>query len=241
MKIKPEIPAQQATGFNSGGTPSRLPLADIDLLIFDLDGTLVDSRDDLCDAVNYSLEQMGKPLLTYDQLPPLLGDGIGRLLEGAVRTNDAAELKQARHYFDEFYGEFHTRKTVCYPGVKETLAYFRHKKKAIFSNKLHGFTEGITRRLELTPLFDLVLGAQPGAFPLKPEPGGLQYILQRLGVPAAKALMVGDSTHDIEAARAAGLRTCAVTYGYRSAADLAAARPDFTINTLPELQQLVAL
>lgn len=232
----PDRTLATSTATRQQTTPTAL--TDIDLLIFDLDGTLVDSRHDLADAVNYALEQMGKIPLAYEQIPPLLGSGIGKLLEDATGTDDAAELIQARRFFDEYYGDFFARKTVCYPDVQETLEYFSSKRKAIYSNKFQAYTEGIARQLGIYPLFDIVQGANPGLYPLKPHPKGLQLILERLEIPAERALMIGDSTHDLEAAKAAGIRTCAVTYGYRSLEELLACEPDFTI---PRLKDLVVL
>lgn len=210
----------------------------IRLLIFDLDGTLVDSRFDLADAVNYALERLGKPKLTYEELPPLLGSGLSYLLQKATLEEDSAILRHARRLFDEYYGQHHADKTRCYPGVKETLAALPHLKKAVYSNKAQDFTEAIIRELGLAPYFDKVMGAQPDKYPLKPDPAGIRIILEALGIPPEIALMVGDSTHDMEAGQAAGLRTCAVTYGYRPAEVLREAEPDYMIEGFPELLKL---
>ncbi|MCO6477701.1 MAG: HAD-IA family hydrolase [Phaeodactylibacter sp.] len=210
----------------------------IRLLIFDLDGTLVDSRFDLADAVNYALERLGKPKLTYEELPPLLGSGLSYLLQKATLEEDSAILRHARRLFDEYYSQHHADKTRCYPGVKETLAALPHLKKAVYSNKAQDFTEAIIRELGLAPYFDKVMGAQPDKYPLKPDPAGIRIILEALGIPPEIALMVGDSTHDMEAGQAAGLRTCAVTYGYRPAEVLREAEPDYMIEGFPELLKL---
>lgn len=210
----------------------------IRLLIFDLDGTLVDSRFDLGDAVNYALERLGKPKLTYEELPPLLGSGLSYLLQKATLEEDSAILRHARRLFDEYYSQHHADKTRCYPGVKETLAALPHLKKAVYSNKAQAFTEAIIRELGLAPYFDKVMGAQPDKYPLKPDPAGIRIILEELEVPPEKALMVGDSTHDMEAGRAAGLRTCAVTYGYRPAETLKEMKPDLMIGAFAELMAL---
>ena len=211
---------------------------DIQLIIFDLDGTLADSRFDLADAVNYALEKLNKPLLSYEELPPLLGSGLSYLLQKATDTEDAQILQQARQMFDEYYSRNYVKKTRCYPGVEETLATLPQIKKAVYSNKAQDFTEAIIRELGLAPLFDKVMGAQPGRYPLKPDPAGIRLILEELDIPPGKALMVGDSTHDIEAGKAAGLHTCAVTYGYRPAEVLKEAKPEFMIGAFAELLEL---
>ena len=217
---------------------SPVPGDGIRLIIFDLDGTLVDSRFDLADAVNHALENMGKPRLSYEELPPLLGSGLSYLLEKATRETDPSVLRRVRHLFDEYYSRHYADKTRCYPGVRDTLAALPHLRKAVYSNKAQDFTAAIIRELGLAPYFDKVMGAQPDKYPLKPSPAGIRIILEELGIPPESALIVGDSTHDIEAGKAAGLRTCAVTYGYRPAEVLKEAGPDFMIGAFSELLRL---
>ncbi|MCB0549409.1 MAG: HAD-IA family hydrolase [Phaeodactylibacter sp.] len=214
-------------------------MEDIRLLIFDLDGTLVDSRFDLGDAVNYALEKLGKPLLHYDELPPLLGSGLSYLLQKATGEVTPGTLQRARQLFDHYYGSHHADKTRCYPGVQETLAALPHLKKAVYSNKAQGFTEAIIRELGLAPYFDKVQGAQPEKYPLKPDPAGVKAILKSLDIGPEKAMMIGDSTHDLEAGKAAGLYTCAVTYGYRPADVLLKMRPDYVIGSFAELLEFL--
>ena len=213
----------------------------IKLLIFDLDGTLVDSRFDLADAVNYALKKLKKPQLTYGEIPPLLGSGLGYLLQKATGEEEPAVLQHARQLFDEYYSHHYADKTRRYPGVKETLAALGHLKKAVYSNKAQAFTEAIVRELGLAPYFDAVMGAQPDRHPLKPDPAGIRIILGQLSIPASQSLMVGDSTHDMEAGKAAGMLTCAVTYGYRPAEVLKKMSPDLMIEAFPDLMKLPQL
>lgn len=211
----------------------------IQLIIFDLDGTLIDSRFDLADAVNYALDKMGKPLLSYDELPPLLGSGLSYLLQKATKEENPSTLQQARQLFDEYYSRHYADKTRCYPGVKETLSALPHLRKAVYSNKAQAFTEAIIRELGLGPFFGQVMGAQPEKYPLKPDPAGIRIILESMGIAPERAIMVGDSTHDMEAGKAAGLHTCAVTYGYRPAGALKEAKPDCMIGAFAELLELL--
>jgi phosphoglycolate phosphatase len=206
-----------------------------ELIIFDLDGTLIDSQYDLAYAVNYTLAELGLPPIRYEHLPQMLGSGLMHLIQTAAGSDEPELLRQARQIFDRYYAEHNTEKTRCYAGVPETLAALSGYKKAVYSNKMQRFTEDIVHKLGLAPYFDLVLGAQPERFPLKPDPAGILLILAELSVAPARALILGDSTHDIEAGRAAGLRTGAVTYGYRPAEALAAAGPDFMIGRFEDL------
>ena len=207
-------------------------------MVFDLDGTLVDSRYDLADAVNHAMKKLGRPRLAYDDLPPLLGSGLGYLLEQAVGTDDAGQVQRAKQYFDEYYEQHFTDKTQLYPGVMITLQALGAYRKAIYSNKMQYFTDRIAEALGLRAQMDVVQGAQPEKYPLKPDPEGLRRILRKLDIDAGKALMVGDSTHDLEAGRAAGMETCAVTYGYRPAEVLRRQSPDYTIDQFSELLKI---
>ncbi|NBC07519.1 MAG: HAD-IA family hydrolase [Bacteroidetes bacterium] len=210
-------------------------LDEFDLLVFDLDGTLVDSRYDLADAVNFAMEKMGRPQLAYDDLPPLLGSGLRYLLEKAAGTADRQQVERAKQHFDDYYEQHFTDKTRLYPGVMSTLQALDAKTKAIYSNKMQYFTGRIADALGLREHMAMVQGAQPESFALKPDPEGLYRILRKLDTPANKALMIGDSTHDLEAGRAAGMKTCAVTYGYRPAAVLKKQSPDYIVDRFPDL------
>ncbi|HEB61792.1 MAG TPA: HAD family hydrolase [Bacteroidetes bacterium] len=211
----------------------------IELIIFDLDGTLVNSQFDLADAVNFALQKMGRPLITYEQVPNMIGSGVRKLLELALGNFNAEELAEARQHFDFFYHKNYTNKTNYYKSVPDVLEYFSHKKKAVYSNKAHPFTVEIIRKLGLQPHFDKVLGAHPQRYAPKPSPEGIQLILKDLNINPENTIMVGDSTHDIHAAQAAGIFTCAVTYGYRPVAVLQPTHPDLIIDDLSELKKYI--
>lgn len=214
-------------------------LEGIELLIFDLDGTLVDSQYDLADAVNFALFRMAKPQFAYGVILPMLGGGVRSLISQAFETSVPEEIDEALGFFNEFYAKNHAVKTDYYPGVRETLGKLRNKTMAVLSNKPHSFTEGIMAKLDHEGYFDLVLGAKPEIYALKPSPEGLRTILQKLNIAATKALMVGDSTHDIMAAKSIGMRTCAVTYGYRSKEVLAGEEPDIMVDSFAALAEVI--
>ncbi len=213
-------------------------MKNFELYIFDLDGTLVNSQYDLCDAVNHALSQLGRPLIDISQMPALLGEGITRLLERVLCTDDPQLVAQSRRHFDAYYHKHYTRKTRPYEGVVEVLEALSWAHKAVCSNKHHDFTKGIIKALGLAPYFDIVLGAQPERYRLKPAPDAIKLILEQLNVSPQHAIIIGDSTHDIEAGHAAGIHTCAVTYGYRPAKLLRQAGADWVIDDLREVLQL---
>ena len=223
-------------------TPQNLhtTLMSLQLLIFDLDGTLIDSRFDLADAVNHAMKKLDKPAISYEQLPGLLGSGLNYLLETAASSSDKSVLQTARKHFDEYYEAHYVHKTRPYPGVQSTLSELSKKLQlAVYSNKLQYFTTKVVEGLDLAPFFDIIQGAAPERYPLKPHPAGIQRIIKQLGISATNTMMIGDSTHDIEAGKAAGVKTCAVTYGYRQKEILKATAPDNMISRFEELLDII--
>ena len=126
---------------------------DIELIIFDLDGTLVNSQFDLADAVNHALAQLNRPLIKYEQVPAMLGGGVNKLLELALKNYTSAEFKKMHSHFVEYYNNNYTNKTKAYPDVVEVLDFFNQKKKAVYSNKVHAFTVEIISGLGLNKYF----------------------------------------------------------------------------------------
>ena len=210
-----------------------------DLVLFDLDGTLVDSRQDLAQAVNHALAALGQPPLSVDMITSYVGDGISKLLQRSMKNLSNDELQRGRQAFREYYAEHVADFTRPYDGVPEMLAHFRDKKKALLTNKDQTFTESLLQQLDLGRFFDAVVGGNSG-FEVKPDPEALLSILQKLGVLATKALMIGDSSNDILAGKNAGVATCAVTWGYRPEAELAALQPDLIVHKPEEIIDLVA-
>ncbi|NUM75361.1 HAD-IA family hydrolase [candidate division KSB1 bacterium] len=213
-------------------------LRDKSLLIFDLDGTLVDTRLDLATAVNHALQQLGRPPLPLAVLTGFVGDGARTLVARALGNPEINDLETALRFFRAYYAEHLVDHSRLYDGVLETLQHFRHKKKALLSNKPQEFTEPLLARLDLSKFFDVIVGARPD-LKLKPDPQPVHFILDQLGVPAAGALIIGDGENDVLAGKAAGITTCAVTYGIRPAEKLLPLQPDFVIHNFSELKALM--
>lgn len=212
----------------------------IELIIFDLDGTLVDSQYDLGDAVNYALAELNREMIPQEKIPKLLGSGITKLLEFSMGTYSNEELTKAKKIFMDFYSQNYTQKTTFFPEVPNVLKHFSSLKKAVFSNKYHPFTVDILENLALDHHFELIQGILPDGIQPKPHPEGIHFILEQLQIKPANTLMVGDSTHDIEAGKRAGTYTCGVSYGYRPLSVLKNTTPDFLIDNLSELKNIIA-
>lgn len=210
-------------------------------IIFDLDGTLVDSARDLQDAANALLTEQGLRTISLDELKAMVGDGVVKLVERALTATggDLSRLPVLAARFLEIYAADAARHTEAYPGVPETLEGLRRLglSLAVVTNKPYAATIDILETLGLRGFFGAVVGGD--TLPeRKPHPAPILAALERLGVAPEAALMVGDNYHDVQAARAAGTRAVAVTYGYshKPHAELGA---DRLIDAMPELLPVV--
>jgi len=210
----------------------------IDLLIFDLDGTLADTRRDLTDAVNHVRAAFGRAPLDVRTVTGYVGDGVAKLLERALPGLSASERAEARAAFDAFYSSHYCDHTRPYPGIAELLGHFAHKKRAVLTNKAEPFVAPMLERMGLRSCFDAVQGARPG-LPPKPDPAPVLRLLDRCNAAPERTLLIGDSPQDIRAGQAAHVHTCAVTYGFRPAAELRALAPDFLIDHPQALRSLL--
>jgi phosphoglycolate phosphatase len=188
----------------------------IKLIMFDLDGTLVDSSIDLTNALNYALEPCGLEKLTVAQTKNLVGEGITKLIENLLGPDRHDLHTLILDRFMTYYSDHLVDFTVPYPGVVETLKEMFFFRKAVISNKRESLSKAVLGQLGLLQYFDLVLGSD-SIGEKKPSPGPLMRVMETLSCRPAEAVIVGDSNFDIEAGRAAGTLTCAVTYGYREA------------------------
>jgi 2-phosphoglycolate phosphatase len=206
----------------------------VDLLMFDLDGTLANTGRDLADAVNYTREHFALPPLPDALVKSHVGRGPEYLLKHSLPEKFPDCFQEVMRVFLGRYEDHLVDTTVLYPNVEEILEFFRGKKKVVISNKLHYLTSAVLRGLGVEGRFDAILGGDSGP-EKKPHPALLIQVLERFQVDANQTIFVGDSDVDIEAGKRAGVMTCGVTYGLGSKEDLIAASPDFLIDDLSEL------
>lgn len=209
----------------------------IDLLIFDLDGTLADTRKDLTNAVNYARKQFGLSKLNIDTVMQYVGQGARRLLERALPPEHQNHIDEALKNFCEYYTQHALDFTTLYPSVRETLEHFKNKKMAVISNKPEDLSRIVLQGLGIDTYFDLILGGDSLTV-MKPDPEPIFHVLRELEVKPERAVMIGDGTTDMEAGKQAGVHTCAVTYGYRPRETLLASEPEFVIDDMKELISL---
>ena len=212
----------------------------VGLLIFDLDGTLIDSRTDLVLSVNATLEYLCRPQLHDETICSYVGEGAPTLIRRAIGAGyTEEEAARGLDFFLRYYRKHKLDNTRLYPGVPETLERLAngHGSKrrilAVLTNKPEYVSWEILEELDLNRLFRVVYGGN--SFPTKkPDPLGAHRILRDTGVAAGAAMMVGDSDVDIQTGINAGTWTCGVTYGIGTL-ELESNPPDLLVHSLPEL------
>lgn len=211
-----------------------------DLIIFDLDGTLIDSLADLTDATNHMLTTIGRAPLAEQEVRLLVGQGARRLVERALPGADETGIERALSLFIDYNHRNIAVRTVLYPGVRETLDALRARgaRLAVVSNKNVDLCLEVLAVLAIEGYFDAVLGAD--SLPQrKPSPEPVLKLLADFGVGAGRAAMVGDSINDIAAGKGAGVTTVGCTWGYGVPEELVDA--DFLITNFPQLLNLPML
>jgi len=191
--------------------------------IFDLDGTLIDSLEDLADALNFMLAERGYPRQPLEMLPKFIGDGVHKLVERALPPDalEEANLQDCVAAYQTYYETTWDKKTKPYAGMPETLAELRQRgfKLGVLSNKPHVFTVKCCTRFFPPGTFDAAFG-QRSNVPRKPDPAGAFEILRQFGLAAKDSFYVGDSGIDMALAKSAGMPAVGVLWGFRGEAEL---------------------
>ncbi len=195
----------------------------VQLVIFDLDGTLLNSIDDLATSTNHALQYYGYPQHDLGKYPFFVGNGIAKLIERALPTNARTPeiVTQVKEEFIHYYQQHKTDFTRIYPGITETLNTL-HKagcKLAVASNKYHQGTQELIHHFFGDHLFDVVLGQREN-IPVKPDPAIVYDILKQTGIAPEHTLYVGDSGVDMLTAANSGITSIGVTWGFRPQEEL---------------------
>ena len=210
------------------------------LVIFDLDGTLLDTLDDLSAAVNYAMEQRGFPQHTREEYMKMVGHGARNLMSQALpleHAHDEALIDAVLADFRSYYNAHIDVYTKPFPGIPQLLDRLHQKdiKLAVASNKFQEGTEHLIKEFFPDIPFVAILGNRPSN-PLKPDPEVVEEILQKAGLSKADTIMVGDSDTDMETAVNGGIRGIAVGWGYR---DMRGIEGLTVVETIEELQKLL--
>ena len=185
------------------------------LFVFDLDGTLVDSRRDISDAANALLESCGAPALPEDRIGRMVGDGAATLVARAFEASGVERPSDALERFVALYSQRLIVHTKPYPGMVDALENLAGRAAlAVLTNKPLAATRAILEGLDLARFFAHDVVGGDGPFPRKPDPAGLKHIQTRASVPASASVLVGDSIIDFRTARAANTPICVARYGF---------------------------
>ena len=209
--------------------------------LFDLDGTLINSLEDLTDAANWMLSQAGFPTHSLEEYRYFVGNGVYKLVERCLPEwhRKAEEVLAHKAIFDARYEAHCMDKTRPYPGIMEVLIELKARGAGlgVLSNKSDDFVQKITEGLFGDGIFDVIRG-QKDSVPKKPAPDAVWKILEEQGISRGETLFIGDSNVDILTAKNAGLPSAGVSWGFRPEEELISAGADFLIRKPSELLQL---
>ena len=198
--------------------------------MFDLDGTLANTGQDLADAVNYTRAHFNLPGIPEPLVYAQVGHGVEYLLKHSLPEETPDRFAEVMRVFLDRYENHLLDATTLYPDVAETLQRFAGKKKAVVTNKTHRFAIAILRGLAIHDQFDAIIGGD-SVGQKKPHPAVLNHILTRFDFDAGRAAIIGDADVDVQAGKAAGVMTCGVSYGLGNFDQLVAAGPDFMVDS----------
>ena len=216
-----------------------------EMILIDVDGTLVDSVPDLAYCVDELMKQLGRPTHGEAKVRNWVGNGVERLCRRALigqldgEPSDE-EFEQAYPIFLDLYAENTSKRSHLYPGVREGLDYLKAAgyRLGCVTNKVAQFTLPLLRDLGIHDAFEVIVCGD--TLPVKkPDPRPLLYAAEQLGVMPEQSLMLGDSMSDVKAARAAGFQIVCMSYGYNHGVDIRDSQPDAVIDSMVELKGLL--
>lgn len=207
------------------------------LILYDLDGTLVDTREDIARAANHMRAEMGMGPLPRETICGFVGLGLRQLVQGCLETEDPRQIEQGTQFYRAHYTEHLLDHTALYPSVQEVLDHFRERSQAVVTNKPNPYSREILEALGVAGYFMEILAGNSD-YPKKPAPAGILAIMDRAGAAPEQTLLVGDSPIDVETGARAGVATVGVAQGFSPREELAASGPDEMVENFSQLLEL---
>lgn len=205
--------------------------------MYDLDGTLVDTRRDIAEAANHMRSRMGLPPMPEKEICGYVGLGLKSLVEGCLGTADPASVEKGTKTYRAYYSEHLLDHTSLYSGAREVLEHFRPRRQAVITNKPDPYSRKILEALGVAGyFFEIVAG--DSRYPKKPDPTSLLALMRGEGAPASGTLFVGDSPIDVETASKAGVPTVALAQGFTDREELKSAGPDYLVEDFGDLLRM---
>jgi len=205
----------------------------VELVVFDLDGTLVDSRQDISRAVNEGIAAVGGERRSSDEIVPHIGRPLLDIFSDLLPVELRDMARRAAEAFREYFFDHCVENSLLCPGTAECLEDLEAVSRAIATTKMTFMAERVVEQMGIARHFDLIQGSE--GIRHKPDPAVLALVLRKLRKEAGRSWVVGDTVYDIRAGKAAGMWTCAVTYGIGRVDDLKRASPDLLLDTLADL------
>ena len=204
------------------------------LIIYDLDGTLVDTRQDIAEAANYMLGQMGCPTLSQEVICRYVGRGLHELVKGCLQTEHTRDIERGTALYRAFYDTHLLDHSRLYPGALEMLQAFTGRAQAVITNKPDPYSRTILTGLGVDGYF-MEIVAGNASYPKKPDPSSSRALMGQVNAAASETVLVGDSPIDVQTGRNAGVMTVGIAQGFAEDEALAAAGPDVLVKTFGEL------
>lgn len=210
-------------------------------VIFDLDGTLLDTLEDIADSCNWMCEQHGWPTHTLQEFCYIVGNGAAKIVERAVpeHARTPEQLEQLLKEYNDYYGIHKSDKTHPYDGLPQLLERLKQEGVcvAVLTNKPDSSAKGVMEQY-YPGVFSLVQGGLPDV-PLKPDPAAVHMLMERMGAEKENTLFVGDSNVDIQTAKNSGIASCGVLWGFRTRKELEEEGADYIAPTFATLLNII--
>lgn len=198
------------------------------LLIYDLDGTLVDTREDIVRSVLYMQSEMNVPQMSHEEIKAHVGRGLYPLMSGTLGTTDKKTLEKGGKIYRAYYSRHMLDHSVLYPGCKEFLEEYKDRKQAVVTNKPNPFSQEMLEHLGVADYFIKIV-AGDDEHPQKPDPSAVLHMLEKNGLKKEEALFIGDSLIDLETARNSGIQAAIISHGFGRKDELESAAPDLLV------------
>lgn len=209
-----------------------------DPILFDLDGTLVDSGSDIAESVNRTLAAHRLPGLPSEEIISFVGDGVRKLMERTLKRVGRDNVDEMVRAMRADYRQHCLVHTTPFPGIPELLRDLQDARVAVVTNKVYDFARIILDGLNLSPLIQALVGGDETE-KLKPDSQPIELACRRLGIGPERGIMIGDHQNDVLAGRAAGMTTCAVLWGFDRGKSASQTSPDHTCRKMADLRELL--
>ena len=207
------------------------------LVVYDLDGTLVDTLEDIAQSANHMLAALGLAPVSARQIRQYVGRGVYELVKRCLSAEDVKRIDGGLRIYRAHYGAHLLDHSRLYPGARELLDYFKSRTQAVITNKPNPYSREILHGLGVAGYFVDIIGGD-SMYPRKPDPSALLALMAGCGVRAVDTLLIGDSPVDVETGKSAGVLTVAIAHGLADEEELMSAAPDQLVRNFDELLTL---